>query len=275
MAGDVETGQIQDFFGLFSATKIIMLLVGVLILGFGASFVASIGSHLSKRFPGHRLLIAQVVTVVSFFVYIAGGSYLVYGVVNPPKGLLLAVSGTLAVALGLSLKDLVASVVAGVILLFDKPFQVGDRITFAGMYGEVKTIGLRTVRIVTLDDSLITIPNNRFITEAVSSGNSGALDMMIETDFHISTESDLPKARKILYETAVSSRYTFMKKTVSIVAREVVFSNGISIVLRIKCYVLDVRFEKALQTDLIFRGNHALEAAGIHRPKFAMEAGVV
>lgn len=45
---------------------------------------------------------------------------------------MLAAGGSIAVAVGLSLKDLAASVVAGLILLFDRPFQVGDRVTFWG-----------------------------------------------------------------------------------------------------------------------------------------------
>lgn len=266
MNSESGSNQIQEILGLFSPTKILLLLVGIIVLGLAASLVSSAGARLHKKYPGRRLFIAQAVTIFSFVIYIAGGSYLLYGIVQPPKGLLLAVSGTLAVALGLSLKDLVASVVAGLILLFDKPFQVGDRITFNGMYGEVKTIGLRAVRIITLDDNLITIPNNRFITEAVASGNSGALDMMIETNFHISTGADITVAKKLLFEAAISCRFAFMKKPVTVVANEIMLANRPAIQLKIKCYVLDVRFEKALQTDLVIRGNRALKVAGIQRP---------
>ncbi len=259
-------GNISDVIEVFSFAKVTILLFGLVVLGVAVKFVSSIGAGLHKRIPSRRLLIAQAITMVSFAIYILGGSYLFYGVTQPPKELLLAVSGTLAVALGLSLKDLIASVVAGVILLFDRPFQVGDRVSFDGVYGEIQTIGLRAVRLVTLDDSLVTIPNSKFITDVVSSGNSGALDMQIEVNFHFDLYADLREARRLLHETAATSRFVFLKKPIAIVLNEVNFAERPAMQVRVKCYVLDVRFEKALQTDILLRGNEALIKAGIARP---------
>ncbi|MBL7545555.1 MAG: mechanosensitive ion channel [Bdellovibrionaceae bacterium] len=263
-----DIGNISNFVEVLSLTKITLLLAGVIVLGIAVKFVAGIGSTLHAKMPSRRLLIAQVVTVSSFAVYILGGTYLFYGIIQPPKALLLAVSGTLAVALGLSLKDLISSVVAGVILLFDRPFQVGDRVTFEGTYGEISTIGLRAVRLVTLDDSVVTIPNSKFITELVSSGNFGALDMMIEINFHIDLSSNIALAQKLLHEAAITSRFVFLKKPVSIVLTELNFAERPAMQIRVKCYVIDVRFEKALQSDILLRGNEALNLAGINRPKF-------
>lgn len=257
---------------VLSFTKITLLIFGVVCLGITVKFVSSIGDVLNKRIPSRRLLIAQVITTISFAIYIMGGGYIFYGIVNPPKALILAVSGTLAVALGLSLKDLVASVVAGVILLFDRPFQVGDRISFQGTYGEIRAIGLRAVQLVTLDDSVVTIPNSKFITEYVTSGNFGALDMMIEIDFHLSLDSDIIKAKNILYETAVTSRFVFLKKPVTIVLKELDFARRPAMQVKVKCYVIDVRFEKSLQSDILLRGNEALRTVGITRPSLVEDA---
>lgn len=263
---DINLNDAASFIEILSVTKIGLLILGVILLAVIVNFFTSISAHLNKRIPSRRLLIAQVLTTISFSVYILGGSYLFYGIVQPPKALLLAVSGTLAVALGLSVKDLVASVVAGVILLFDRPFQVGDRVNFMGSYGEIKSVGLRAVRLVTLDDSVVTIPNNRFLSDVVSSGNFGALDMMIEINFHLSLDTDLQKARDILFETAVTSHYVYLKKPVSIIFNEVEFAMRQAMQVRVKCYVLDVRFEKAMQTDILLRGNLALAKHNILRP---------
>ncbi len=264
---DIES--ISAFAEILSFTKLSLLITGVIVLGFAVKVIANAGERLHQRVPSRRLLIAQIVTVTSFAIYIIGGGYLFYGVVQPPKALLLAVSGTLAVALGLSLKDLIASVVAGVILLFDRPFQVGDRVSFEGVYGEITTIGLRAVRLITLDDSVVTIPNSKFITDVVSSGNFGALDMMVEINFHLDLSADIERAKKILYETAVTSKYVFLKKPVSIVLSELDFAQRPALQIRLKCYVIDVRFEKALQSDIILRGNEALKEAKIPRPFFS------
>lgn len=259
---------LNEVLEIFSLTKIALLILGIAILGILARGVNSLGENLERRLPSQRLLIAQIVTITSFFIYILGGVYLLYGVINPPKSLLLATSGTLAVAIGLSMKDLVASVVAGVILIFDRPFQVGDRVTFEGIYGEITTIGLRAVRLVTLDDSIVTIPNSKFVTDAVASGNFGALDMMIEVNFHVDLASNIKLANEILYETAVTSPYVFLKKPVALVLTELNFANRPAMQIRVKSYVLDVRFEKAFQSDLLIRGNEALVKAGVTRPSF-------
>ncbi len=259
---------LNEVLEIFSLTQIALLILGIAILGILARGVNSLGENLERRLPSQRLLIAQIVTITSFFIYILGGVYLLYGVINPPKSLLLATSGTLAVAIGLSMKDLVASVVAGVILIFDRPFQVGDRVTFEGIYGEITTIGLRAVRLVTLDDSIVTIPNSKFVTDAVASGNFGALDMMIEVNFHVDLASNINLAKEILYETAVTSPYVFLKKPVALVLTELNFANRPAMQIRVKSYVLDVRFEKAFQSDLLIRGNEALVKAGVTRPSF-------
>lgn len=268
---DPDIGNIASFVEVLSFSKVTLLLVGVIILGIAVKFVAGMGKTLNAKMPSRRLLIAQIVTIISFVVYIFGGTYLFYGIIQPPKTLMLAVSGTLAVALGLSLKDLIASVVAGVILLFDRPFQVGDRVTFEGTYGEITSIGLRAVRLVTLDDSVVTIPNSKFITDLVSSGNFGALDMMVEINFHVDLSSDISMACKLLHEAAITSRFVFLKKPVSIVLSEVDFSSRPAMQIRVKCYVIDIRFEKALQSDILLRGNKALIAAGIGRPKLLFQ----
>lgn len=265
---DTNFESIDTAVELFSLTKITLIIFGIVILGLLVKAVNSIGETLEDKLPSHRLLLGKIGTFVSFFVYILGTTYLFYGVLQPPKSLLIAVSGTLAVALGLSLKDLVASVVAGVIIIFDRPFQVGDRVTFGGTYGQVRTIGLRAVRLVTLDDSVVTIPNSKFITEAVSSGNFGAMEMMIEVNFHVALDADIGLAKTLLYETAVTSPYIFLKNPVLIVLTELDFAHRPAMQIRVKCYVLDVHFEKAFQSDIILRGNEVLKRAGISRPSF-------
>ncbi len=110
--------------------------------------------------------------------------------------MLLALGGGAAVAIGFSLKDLVASLFAGIILLFDRPFQVGDRVTFGNTYGEITSIGLRAVRLQTLDDNLVTIPNSRFIVDPVASGNAGELDMMVVMPFHLALNADIAAGQR-------------------------------------------------------------------------------
>lgn len=258
--------EILRFMGQLRLQWFILLILGLSLLAYTVKMLHRGARTLSQRFPKHRLLFLQVETTAVFFVYIFGGAVMIYSVLRPAKELMFALGGGVIVAVGLSLKDLVASLFAGLILLFDRPFQVGDRVQFGDTYGEIKSIGLRAVRLNTLDDNLVTIPNVRFITDVVSSGNSGALDMMVVIPFHVALDADISRARDIIYETAVTCSYTYLKKPVKIVASEEGSPTGFYIKLSVKAYVLDVQYEKAMQTDIVLRTTEAFLREKIKRP---------
>lgn len=263
-------GKITD---LFNLGKLFSMLVGIVVLWLVVHTLNRLSIRLGHKFPSRRLLILQVVTVLSFVLYLGGGFFILYGILSPPKELLIAIGGSAAVAIGLSLKDLVSSLVAGLILLFDRPFQVGDRVTFGDIYGEIQSIGLRAVRLVTLDDNLVTIPNARFIIDVVASGNAGALDMMVCIDFHVALDTDLYLAQDIIFETLVTSRYVYLGKPVAIVATEKILAERLAVELKARAYVLDVKYEKSFQTDVVLRVEEAFKQARIGRP--ARDPGTV
>lgn len=258
--------QTFEVLSLFQFEKIILFIIGLAILIGTVNLLSRFSSSMEKSFSTRRLLISQIYTIISFILYIFGTTFLIYYVIAPPKELLIAVGGSIAVALGLSMKDLVSSIVAGVILLFDQPFQVGDRVEYDGVYGEIKTIGLRAVRLNTLDDNLITIPNSRFITDFVASANAGELDMMVTFDFHLALDADIRKAQDLLFEVIVTSRFVYIKKPIVMVLEEKEIARTLGIKLTAKAYVLDVRFEKSFQTDVFLRASEAFNTAQIKRP---------
>lgn len=239
--------------------SIVAIVLFVRLLNYWSTFV-------QKKFSSKRLMILQVTTIISFVAYLFGSVGFFYIIFEPTKEIMVAVGGTAAVAFGFALKDLVGSVIAGFILLFDRPFQVGDRVQFDDFYGEIKSIGLRTVRLQTLDDNQITIPNLKFLSDCVASGNTGALDMMVVSTFYVSIFEELAKVKDILFEVVITSRFAYLEKNVSITFEEVAISNTFAIRVGVKAYVLDVKYEKAFQTDIITRGNLELNQNGIKRP---------
>jgi small-conductance mechanosensitive channel len=263
-----ETVQIQiaDVLKLFEVERVILLIGGIVLLVLLTRAIRKISVGFYRSIPSRRLLVSQAVAGASFFIYIFGVAFLIYAVIRPPREVVLALLGSAAVAIALSLKDLVASLIAGLILLFDKPFQVGDRVQFDSFYGEIKSIGLRAVRLVTLEDSVVTIPNSRFLTDAVSSANAGALDMMVAMTIHVALDADICLARDLLYETVVTSRYVYLKKPATVTVSEVIAAGRLAIQLKARAYVLDVRFELPFVTDVYLRATEAFEKHGIKRP---------
>jgi len=221
---------------------------------------------LGKRFTDKRLLINQAGSFARFGVLIIGGLSAALTLLKITPEVLLALGGTIAVSVGFALKDFVSSIVAGMIILVDRPFQVGDRVSFDGWYGEIVHIGLRSVKLMTLDDTQVTIPNNKFLTDSVASANAGSVEMMVQMDFYIGLDQDLAVAKSIVTEALTSSRFFSSARPWAVTVSQVLQDSYFALRLRGKAYVLDVRFEKAFETDVTERVVEGLAAAGVRPP---------
>ncbi len=93
-------------------------------------------------------------------------------ILAPPLETIVAVSAVVGLSVGLASQDILKNIFGGIVILPDHPFQVGDKIQAGGHYGEVKQIGLRTMRIQTPDDNLVSIPNAEIMNQAVSNANA-------------------------------------------------------------------------------------------------------
>jgi small-conductance mechanosensitive channel len=238
----------------------------ILIAVVGGRFLTRFFEGMGTRFASYRLLLKQVSAVARFTILVVTAGLVITNVVQLTDQAILALGGTVAVAVGFAFKDLLAALMAGIILLFDRPFVVGDRVEFGGTYGEVVEIGLRTVRIVTLDDNLVSIPNNRFLSDAVSCANAGALDQMCVYKFYIGCREDFTLARRLAYEATATSRFVFLQKPIAVHVREGPVpgsDTAIAIHIIVKAYVLDGRFESAFGTDVTERVLRALRTAGV------------
>ncbi len=253
----------------------IVALLAIAIAALALRFVNGLAERLGDRFSDRRLLVQQVSTILRFAIYLVAILIVVSSSVQLEREAILALSGTIAVTVGFALKDLASSVLAGITILFDRPFQVGDRVTVAGQYGEISSIGLRSVRLVTLDDSLVTIPNNRFLTEVVVSGNAGALDMQIVMDFYVAIDSDIRVAKRIVYEALRTSRFVYLEKPVLVLVNDVIQDSYLATRLRAKAYVLDVRYEKLFESDVTERVKRAYREQGVQPPTVIHRAAQV
>lgn len=252
-----------------SSIRFTGILTGIAVL-VGTWFLVSITSgtltRLGNRFTHRRLMLNQIATLLRFVLYLAGIALATTLSIHLSRETILALAGAAAVTIGFALKDLAASVLAGIIIIVDRPFQVGDRVSFGGAYGEISSIGLRSVRLVTLDDSVVTIPNNKFLTEQVSSGNWGALDMMIQMDFFIGADQDVALAKRLVEQSLTSNRYVYLKKLWVVLVNQVIEGEYFAVRLRAKAYVLDVQYEKAFETDVTERVLQAFRAHGVLPP---------
>lgn len=261
-----DTATLEQITGLIRWSGVltsILVIVGALVM---LRFLRDTVEKLSGQFANRRFLFQKIATVLQFIVYVVTGISVLGLSLRLDDNAYTVIGGTIAVSVGFAVKDLVASFIAGIMIMLDRPFQVGDRVSFGGQYGDVTAIGLRSVRLQTLDDNTVTIPNNKFLNEITSNGNYGALDMQVVMDFHVGADQDILHSREIVSEAAVSSRYAYLPKPVVVLVEQVVQSDLVAIRLRLKAYVLDIKYEKAFVTDVNLRVMQAFGKHGIKPP---------
>lgn len=224
----------------------------------------------SSQFVQYRMVLQKLQSFFQFFVYMSAGLVVFMVSFRINDQILTLIGGTLAVSIGFALKDLAASFIAGLTVMIDRPFQVGDRVTFEGNYGDIITIGLRSVRMRTLTDDIITIPNNKFLSEVTMSGNYGALDMQCVIPFYIGMDQNIDLARDLIQEAASSSRYIHLPKPVVVLVSQDIADNYLAIKLTCKAYVVDTVYEKLFETDITLRVMKEFRKNNIYPPMIAV-----
>ena len=232
------------------------VVTGLVILAVTWFLVRIITAALERsgnRFVHRRLMLSQLATLTRFGMYIGGIAAAIGVSLNLSKEVVLALTGTVAVTIGFALKDLASSILAGLTLIVDRPFQVGDRVHFEDYEGEITAIGLRSVRLRTEDNLLVTIPNNKFLTESVASANQGRLDMMVKREFFVSADQDLDLAKRIVEECITSNRYVFLDQAWAVSMEQVVLQFGTAVRLEAEANVLDMKYKQDYQGTLTER----------------------
>lgn len=254
--------QVINWSGILQAALIIF--VAWLLLRFVDGIVANLGQSIAER----RLTFQRINAFFHFFVYLMTVVIIVLVSFDFSPEVLALFGGAAVVAVGFATRDLLASLVAGVLIMFDRPFQLGDRVSFGGEYGDILSIGLRSVKLRTLDDCTVTIPNNLFLSEVTSSANSGQLEMQTVIDFYIGLDQDVLLARTLLREAAATSRHIYLPKPIDVLAFQQPLDGCIAMKLQVKAYVLDTKYEKEFQTDIVLRAHRAFGEHGIKPPVF-------
>jgi small-conductance mechanosensitive channel len=263
--GDIASPQV-NVLELINLPGLPFALLFLVLTWFIARVVNGFVQSLGERFSDRRLVLQQVATFARFAIWLSGLLLVAMTALRLTDQVVLALTGTIAVAVGFAFKDLAASIIAGIIILVDRPFQVGDRVTFGGVYGEITGIGLRSVRLTTLDDNVVTIPNNKFLTDIVSSGNYGELDMLVQMDFYVAGDQDLRVARGIIEDCLTASRFVYTRKPWRVAISQQVIGGMVGWRLRAMAYVLDVKYEKSFESDVHERVAEEFALHGVRPP---------
>ncbi|MEO1069336.1 MAG: mechanosensitive ion channel family protein [Cyanobacteria bacterium J06638_6] len=255
---------VDDLLREISINRLFKAALSILLAYLLVTAIQSVANWLSEKVPRQfRLVVKQSIPFLKGLVLLGVIAYLVGLFFNVSQQNLLALTGTLAVALGFAFKDYVTSIIAGVVALFEAPYRVGDRITIGDHYGEVVSYGLRGIRLQTFDDDLVTIPHSVTWSDPIANANSGSLEAQVVTDVYVDHEADLEAITNILYQAAYSSRFIQLKLPVKVVMAETPWGTHI----KLRAYPMDIRDEPAFRTDILRRAKAALAEQKLVYPR--------
>jgi small-conductance mechanosensitive channel len=146
----------------------------------------------------------SIITITTY-VFWGLGLILALGVLGVNATSLAVVFGALSIGIGFGLQNIFNNFISGLILLFERPIQVGDYVEVNGVWAEVKKINVRSTIVQTFDNSTVIIPNSDFISQQVTNWSFKDPRMRRHVDVGVAYGSDIELVRKTLLDIAANT----------------------------------------------------------------------
>jgi small-conductance mechanosensitive channel len=133
---------------------------------------------------------------------------------------LVVVAGAVGIGVGLGLQEVINNFISGLIILFERPIKIGDRIQVGDVNGGVVEIRARSTTVLTNDNVAIIIPNSKFITENVINWTFNDPKIRVPVPVGVSYGSDPETVRRALLEAAGTVEAVLKDPPPSVIFRE-------------------------------------------------------
>jgi small-conductance mechanosensitive channel len=254
---------INDILALLRSWSQLSLLRVVLIAGAAWLLVRLTDRGLpwlANRVSGRlRLALLPWLPVVRLAIVAVALGLIVPLLIHPTPENLLAILGSAAVATGFAFKDYLSSLIAGIVAIYERPYRVGDWVQIGGAYGEIRAMGLRTLRLVTADDTVVVIPHSRLWDSHVYNASDGSRDLQCVADFYVRPQHDAGQVREALYDVALTSALLHLDRPIRVGVKEEPWGTH----YRLRAHPFDGRDQFRFVSDLTVRGKAALLRLGV------------
>jgi len=235
---------------IFSPTKIFWAFFFFILGYYLIKLLTTLLYKISEKSVSYRLTLKGLIPITRIISWTLLITFIIIGIFNPPMQSIILVTGSLGIAVGFAAQDILKNVFGGIMIMFDRPFQVGDKILIGEHYGEVMSIGLRSTRLVTADDSLVTVPNAELMSQPISNANVGETNCQVVAEIYLPAYIETEKVRQIAIHSAQVSKYIFLNKPISVIFKNEIFQNRSVLKMRLKAYVLDIRYEFPFMSEM-------------------------
>lgn len=169
-------------------------------------------------------------------------------------------AGVAGIAIGFAAKDTLSNLIAGILLIIDRPFEVGDRIEVwsapksSATWGDVIDIGLRATKIRTTDNIVIIIPNNEIMMRDIVNYTTISTNIRVRIPIGVSYDTDISRAKSVILEVAKAAEWVQKDPPPKVVVRQ--FGES-SVDLELRVWIKEAR--RRMDT-ISFMTDHIKEA---------------
>lgn len=188
----------EEFFRMLP--NMAMAILVVVVAWFAARWLASFADRQIRRVSEQKQLRHLIVKLVRIGL-IVGGLVVALGILNLDKTVtsVLAGVGILGLALGFAFKDIASNFMAGILLVFRKPFRTGDLVETADFFGRIEAINLRDTVGCTPQGLQVILPNSEVLSNPITNYDASSI-RRVDLDCGIAYGDDLEKAEKVAIE---------------------------------------------------------------------------
>ncbi len=190
----------------YSLLDLLLLMVVLLGLVIVASALTNVLRSRFLRITGVSLAAQEAIAVLSKYTLVLLGTVVILQLWGIDLSSIALIASGLGIGVGLGLQGLVKDFVSGLVMVFERPVQVGDFVDFGDVKGTIARIGSRSTEIRTLDQVSIIVPNSRFLDAEVVNWSHGNPISRIRLPVGVAYKSDPLKVKAALLEACETNQ---------------------------------------------------------------------
>ena len=147
----------------------------------------------------------QAVGAITRYVVLLVGLLIILQTVGINLTTLNVIAGAVGFGIGFGLQNIASNFISGLIILFERPIRIGDRIEVDEIEGDVVAIGARSTTVVTNDNIAIIVPNSKFVTENVVNWNYTDGTVRFKVPVSVAYGTDIRLVEQLLLEVGTEN----------------------------------------------------------------------
>jgi small-conductance mechanosensitive channel len=186
----------------FSLLLIITVIIALMALFFISSKIEKVIIKILSKKSKENIGTTKAIGTISRYVILVIGLLIIFQSLGINMSTLNVLFGALGVGIGFGLQNIVNNFISGLIILFERPIKVGDRIEVGDINGDVMDISARATTVNTNDNITIIVPNSEFISSQVINWSHSDRNVRFRIPVGVSYQEDPEKIRTILLDVA-------------------------------------------------------------------------